>query len=76
MSMFTQRAATFTTATAGNARTMTAGLSGGAVAMSALLAVGLGGGVLLVTAKPLYAIGAAAAGLFIGSRLHSETETA
>lgn len=56
--------------------TATAGLTGGAVGMGLLLALGLGGGVFLVTAKPVFALGAAAAGLLLGSQLHSETATA
>lgn len=49
------------------------GMSGGAVGMAVLAGVALGGMVFLVTAKPLYAGIALLGGLFVGSRLGSET---
>lgn len=57
-------------------RVRVGGVSGGTVAMAGAVAFVLGGGVLLVTAKPMHAGIAALAGLLIGARLHSETETA
>lgn len=75
MNLFSQRAAVSRGSRTADAQaaTATAGLTGGSIAMGAMLAFGLGAGVFLATAKPLYALGAAAGGLFIGSALHSET---
>ncbi len=49
------------------------GMSSSSIAMALLAGIGLGGIVLLATAKPFYAGLALLGGLFIGSRLGSET---